>query len=48
VLLRMLREPTSGRPGPGARLVAVLVVLGLLGASAPVLIPALDWLLDLL
>ncbi len=44
----MLREPRSGRPGPGARLVAVLLVVGLFAASAPVLLPALRWLLDLL
>ena len=44
----MLREPRTGRPAPAARLVAVLLVAGLLGASAPVLIPALQWLLDLL
>jgi hypothetical protein len=48
VLLRMLREPRSGRPGPAARLLAVLLVVGLVAVSAPVLIPLVRWLLDLL
>ncbi len=48
MLLRMLREPRSGRPGPAARLLAVLLVVGLVAVSAPVLIPLVRWLLDLL
>jgi len=47
-MLRMLREPRSGRPGPGARLVAVLLVVGLVAVSAPALLPLFSWLLDLL
>ncbi len=47
-MLRMLREPRSGRPGPGARLVAALLVLGLIAVSAPALLPPLLWVLDLL
>jgi len=37
VLLRALREPGQGRPSPLARLMAALVVVALLGVSAPVL-----------
>jgi hypothetical protein len=48
VILRLLREPRTGRPAPLARLLALLVVLGLVGLSAPALMPALYWLLDLL
>jgi hypothetical protein len=44
----MMRDPVSGRPGPLARLVAVLLVLGLVGLSAPVLIPVVRWVVDLL
>jgi len=48
VLLQLLRERRSGRPGPLARILAVLVVLGLISLSAPVLIPVVAWVLDLL
>jgi hypothetical protein len=48
VLLRMLREPHSGRPAPLARLLAVVLVIGLVGITAPVLLPAVGWLLGLL
>lgn len=48
MLLRMLREPGTGRPAPLARLLALLVVLGLLGITAPVLLPLLRWLMSLL
>lgn len=44
----MLREPGTGRPGPLARLMAVLVLLALLGISAPVLVIVLRWVVDLL
>ncbi|MBC3760735.1 hypothetical protein ACUN7V_09705 [Quadrisphaera oryzae] len=51
-LLRSLREPGAGRPSPLARAVAGLVVLGMLGAAAPVLAlllrPVLRWLGDVL
>lgn len=47
-LLRSLREPGAGRPSPLARVVAVLLVVGLLGVTAPVLAivlgPVLRWL----
>ena len=47
-MLRMLREPGTGKPGPLARLMAVLLVIGLVGLSAPVLIPVVRWVLSLL
>ena len=43
MLLRMLREPRTGRPAPIARLVAQLVVLGLLLGAGPVLVPFARW-----
>ena len=46
-MLRALREPRSGRPSPLARLLAVLLVLGLVGVSAPVLLPAVRWVIGL-
>ena len=48
MLLRMLREPDTGRPGPLARLLAVLLVLGLVAISAPVLVVVLRWVVGLL
>ena len=47
-MLRMLREPGTGKPGPLARLTAVLLVVGLVGISAPVLIPVVRWVVSLL
>jgi hypothetical protein len=44
----MMRDPATGRPGPLARLLAVLVVVGLVALSAPVLIPVVRWVVDLL
>lgn len=44
----MLREPRTGRPAPLARLVALLLVVGLLGISAPALLGLGRWLLGLL
>jgi hypothetical protein len=48
VLLRMLRESGTGRPAPLARLLALVLVLGLAALSAPVLIPVAQWLMALL
>jgi hypothetical protein len=48
MLLKMLREPFSGRPGPLARLIAVLIVLGLVAGTGPVLVPVVRWVLELL
>jgi hypothetical protein len=44
----MLREPQTGRPGPGARLVALLLLGCLIGVSAPGVLPVLRWVLALL
>jgi hypothetical protein len=48
MLLKMLREPGTGRPGPLARLLAVLVVVGLLAISAPPLVVVARWVIGLL
>jgi hypothetical protein len=48
VLLRMLHHTSDGRPSPLARLVALLVLVGLVGLSAPVLIPVAVWIFELL
>lgn len=40
MLLRLMRAPRTGGPSPLARLLALLVVLGLLGLAAPLLGPA--------
>jgi hypothetical protein len=45
--MRRLREPGTGRPAPLARLLALLVVVGLVAAAAPVLIPVTEWVLGL-
>lgn len=47
-VLRSMREPETGKPGPAARLVAVLLVACLVGMSGPVLMPAIRWVLALL
>ncbi|MGQ7295713.1 hypothetical protein [Quadrisphaera sp. KR29] len=51
-LLRSLRDPGAGRPSLLARAVAGVVVLGMLGAAAPVLAlvvrPVLRWLGEVL
>ncbi|MDQ1287191.1 MAG: hypothetical protein QG622_756, partial [Actinomycetota bacterium] len=43
VLLRLLREPRTGRPGPFARLVALLVVIGLVSVAGPALFLVVEW-----
>jgi hypothetical protein len=48
VLLRLMRDPKSGGPAPLARVIALLLLLGLVGLSAPVLIPVLGWVVNLL
>ena len=48
VLLRMLHHTADGRPSPLARVVALLVLVGLVGLSAPVLVPVVFWVLALL
>jgi hypothetical protein len=48
VILRMLRQPRAGRPSLLARFVALLVVVGLVGITAPALsrpvLATLQWL----
>jgi hypothetical protein len=48
MLLRMLREPRTGRPAPIARLVALLVAVGLLLGAGPVLLPIVSWVASFL
>jgi hypothetical protein len=48
VILRMLRGPETGGPSPLARLLACLLIVGLVGITAPVLIPVFRWILALL
>lgn len=47
-VLRAMREPETGKPGPAARLIAVLLVACLVGMSGPVLMPVIRWVLALL
>jgi hypothetical protein len=48
VLLRMLRPTPDGRLSPLARLVAVLLLVGLAGLNAPVLVRLAAWIMGLL
>jgi hypothetical protein len=48
VFLRLLREPRTGRPAPIARMVALVVVLGMLVAAGPVLLPLTRWVVSFL
>jgi hypothetical protein len=48
MLLRMLREPVTGRPGPLARLLALLLVIGLVAITGPVLVEVVRWVASLL
>lgn len=47
MVLRSLRAP-SGGPSPLARMLAVLVVAGMVLAISPLVLVALRWLLSLL
>ena len=47
-MLRMLLGSEGGGTSPLARLIAVLLIVGLLGLSVPVLIPVFRWIVDLL
>lgn len=48
-MLRLLRGRTAdGQVSPAARLVALLVVLGMLAVAAPSVFVALGWLVDVL
>lgn len=48
MLLRLLREPRTGRPGPLARLIAVLIVIGLLAVTGPALFVVLHRFIELI
>jgi hypothetical protein len=48
VLLRLMRDPVNGGPAPLARLVALLLIVGLVGLNSPVLIPVVSWIVNLL
>ncbi|WP_380163710.1 hypothetical protein [Jannaschia sp. R86511] len=48
-MLRFLRGRTpDGQVSPGAKLVAVLIIVGMLAVAAPFLFIALGWLLSVL
>jgi hypothetical protein len=47
-MLRMLLGTDAGGHSPLARLVALLLIVGLVGLSAPVLIPVFRWIISLL
>lgn len=46
-MLRAMRQPRAGGPSALARLLAVLVVVGMVAVSAPVLVPVARWFLGL-
>jgi hypothetical protein len=48
MILRMLRGTETGGHSPLARLVAVMLIVGMFGLSAPVLVPVFRWVVDLL
>jgi hypothetical protein len=48
VIVRLLREPRTGRPGPAARIIAVLIVVGLVAVAGPTLFVVLGRLIGLL
>lgn len=48
-MLRLLRGRTAaGEVSPGAKIVAVLIILGMLAVAAPSLFIALEWFVSLL
>lgn len=48
-MLRLLRGRTAeGQVSPAARLVAILIILGMLAVAAPAVFGAALWLIDLL
>jgi hypothetical protein len=48
MLLRLMRDPANRGPAPLARLVALVLLVGLVAMSAPVLIPVVRWVVNLL
>jgi hypothetical protein len=47
-MLRMLRGTDAGGHSPLTRLIAIVLIVGLLGFSVSVLIPVFRWVLALL
>jgi hypothetical protein len=47
-MLRMLLGTEAGGHSPLTRLIAVLLIIGLVGISVPVLIPVFRWVIGLL
>lgn len=47
-MLRMLLGTEAGGHSPLTRLIAVLLIIGLLGITGPVLIPVFRWVVNLL
>lgn len=47
MVLRALRQPGTGGPSPLARMLAVLVVLGLLAGASPLVFTVMRWFLSL-
>ncbi len=47
MLLRSMRAPAGGGPSPLARLLAIIVVAGLLLSVSPVVLSALRWFVQL-
>jgi hypothetical protein len=48
MILRMLRGTETGGHSPLARLVACVLIIGMVGISAPVLLPVFRWIISLL
>ena len=47
-MIRMLRGTETGGHSPLARLLACLLIVGLVGITAPVLYPVVRWVVSLL
>lgn len=47
MLLRAMRQPRAGSPSPLARMLALVVLVGMVAVSAPVLLPVARWLFSL-
>jgi hypothetical protein len=48
MILRMLRGTETGGHSPLARLLACVMIVGMVAVSAPVLVPVLRWIVGLL
>ena len=45
-MLRLLRAPGTRGPAPLTRLLAVVVLIAMVGVSAPILLRAAGWVLE--